>query len=152
SGPLFQSTFSLTDEDTLHLLDESLLVIDEVSWISSEGGKGDGNTLQKVGEEWTNGTPTPGGPFEGGTEEGTSEEPKGEGGESSHHGPAPLITTPPFRPLIVHIGGDRLTAVENPLHFEAKFENEPTLGRPEFLWSMGDGTLLKRRLVEHTYG
>lgn len=154
AGSLYSSPLSLTDEDTLHLLDAALGLLDDVSWTSDQGGKGDGNTLQKVGDEWTDGTPTPDGPFAGGTKQSDSGDTPSDtdtGGDSSHHGPAVLTSTPPFRPLVVHIGDDRLTAVGNPLSFEPVLENESPSGRPEFSWSMGDGTVIRKRSVEYEY-
>lgn len=45
---------------TLKILDQNGNVVDSVSYTSSEGGAGDGNSLQKISSTWVSGVPTPG--------------------------------------------------------------------------------------------
>ncbi len=156
SGGLFKSAFSLTDDDELEILDSKGVEVDQVSYTSSIGGKGDGNSIQKDGGVWVNGTPTPGTSFSGGTKGGVEEEeestPTQPAPTSSHAGPTPITTSSPSKPLSVYIGKDRMTSVDNPLIFEAQTNNISELNSGvTFVWNMGDGLVRKGRRIEHSY-
>jgi hypothetical protein len=45
---------------TLKILDQNGNVVDSVTYTSSQGGAGDGNSLQKISNAWVSGAPTPG--------------------------------------------------------------------------------------------
>lgn len=61
SGTIFDSAFSLSNTgETLVLRNADLADIDTASYMSEQGGAGDGNSLQKVGGAWQAATPTPG--------------------------------------------------------------------------------------------
>jgi hypothetical protein len=159
-GPLFKSTFSLTDDDVIKLLNENLSEKDNVSYTADIGGKGDGNTIQKDGDVWTNGTPTPGEEFAGGTKDSNQDKEEEEketvgstsGGTSSHSGPSPLSNTNSTKPLSLYIGEGRLTSVGSPLQFIAEVKNLTDAKRkPEFVWSMGDGRTREGEEIEYSY-
>ena len=57
---LFDSSFSLSNSgETIALKDEDLIV-DQYAYLSSFGGAGDGNSLQKISGVWMSTKPTPG--------------------------------------------------------------------------------------------
>lgn len=60
SGNLFDSAFSLSNDGETIILKNETLIIDSVSYASSTGARGDGNSLQKIGGVWQAATPTPG--------------------------------------------------------------------------------------------
>ncbi len=45
---------------TLKILDQNGVTVDLITYASSQGGAGDGNSLQKISGSWTGNTPTPG--------------------------------------------------------------------------------------------
>lgn len=47
-------------DDTLKIIDQDGNAIDTVTYASSQGGAGDGNSLQKISDTWVGATPTPG--------------------------------------------------------------------------------------------
>ncbi|OGG88462.1 hypothetical protein A3H15_03130 [Candidatus Kaiserbacteria bacterium RIFCSPLOWO2_12_FULL_50_28] len=61
-GILFDSAFSLSNTgETLAIKDGEGAIIDEVTYTSSQGAAGDGNSLHRVNsDEWIAATPTPG--------------------------------------------------------------------------------------------
>src|SRR3989344_2877924 len=61
SGILFESSFSLSNTgETIALKNSELTTIDEVTYDSSLGANGDGNTLNKSDGSWVNKSATPG--------------------------------------------------------------------------------------------
>src|SRR3989344_3495387 len=63
SGILFDSSFSLSNTgEAISIRNPELADIDSVAYASSLGAAGDGNSLQKVGNEWIAALPTPGAP------------------------------------------------------------------------------------------
>ncbi|OGI60937.1 hypothetical protein A2641_00940 [Candidatus Nomurabacteria bacterium RIFCSPHIGHO2_01_FULL_37_25] len=60
-GTIFDSSFSLSnDGEALAIKDESLNIVDEYTYSSSQGANGDGNSLQKISGSWSVATSTPG--------------------------------------------------------------------------------------------
>lgn len=61
TGSVVDTVMSLgNSSDTLSLLDQNGTTLDTVSYASSQGGAGDGNSLQKNGSSWVSASPTPG--------------------------------------------------------------------------------------------
>lgn len=61
SGTIFISNFSLhNDGEALAIKDESLNIVDTVTYNSSQGANGNGNSLSKINNVWVGVTPTPG--------------------------------------------------------------------------------------------
>jgi Lamin Tail Domain len=59
--PIYKASLAMkVSSDTLLLKDASGKVADKVTFMSSEGGNGDGNSLQRAGNDWEALTPTPG--------------------------------------------------------------------------------------------
>ncbi|MDP2788496.1 MAG: lamin tail domain-containing protein [bacterium] len=60
-GVIFDSTFSLSNTgEVLMLKDEDLNIIDQYTYQSSQGGGGEGHSLQKISGVWRGEKPTPG--------------------------------------------------------------------------------------------
>lgn len=60
-GTIFDSVFSLGNTgEAVAIKSDTSTVVDEVAYVSSAGGAGDGNSLQKVSGAWTALAPTPG--------------------------------------------------------------------------------------------
>ncbi|MFA6524148.1 MAG: lamin tail domain-containing protein [Candidatus Paceibacterota bacterium] len=61
-GTIFDSSFSLNNDpgEFLALKDSSLSIKDELTYTTSIGAAGDGNSLQLINGEWKAGSPTPG--------------------------------------------------------------------------------------------
>ncbi|MFA5931979.1 MAG: lamin tail domain-containing protein [Candidatus Paceibacterota bacterium] len=62
AGSVYDTGFTSLNNTgtTLKILDQDGSVIDEVSYTTSLGGAGDGNSLQKISGSWVGSTPTPG--------------------------------------------------------------------------------------------
>lgn len=60
SGSLFDSAFSLSNTGETLAIKNNDIVLDQYSYSSSQGGAGDGNSLQKINGSWLGATPTPG--------------------------------------------------------------------------------------------
>lgn len=61
SGTIFDSSFSLKNTgESITLRDSDMVDVDSVTYNAEVGGKGDGNSLQKINGVWTAATPTPG--------------------------------------------------------------------------------------------
>ena len=60
NGTLLKSSFSLNNSGESIAIKNGDLLIDEVSYSSSLGADGDGNSLQKINNKWLAGLPTPG--------------------------------------------------------------------------------------------
>ncbi|HEY4505741.1 MAG TPA: lamin tail domain-containing protein [Candidatus Paceibacterota bacterium] len=174
SGNLFKASFSSMNNtgSTLILKDGSLSVIDQVTYASTQGANGDGNSLKKSSSDWTAGTPTPGASNSGGsgsgqtaldasnattttstTETTTPENIAVPSGGSAHSSPAPLSSTEEKLPFEVSAGRDRLTTVGNVLIFRAvstRFDgvSESAIN---YDWSFGDGVVAHGNFVNHAY-
>jgi hypothetical protein len=64
AGTLFDSeTFSLSNQgETISLKNAIGDIMDEVTYVPEQGANGDGNSLQRIGEDWEAALPTPGAP------------------------------------------------------------------------------------------
>src|SRR3989344_4276863 len=62
SGTIFDSSFSLSNTgETFSLRNNTSAFVDQISYYSSQGASGDGESLQRVGGSWAASSPTPGG-------------------------------------------------------------------------------------------
>lgn len=61
-GMLFDSSWTgfSNDGESIALKDPDLNIVSPVTFTSSQGGAGNGDSLQKIGSSWQGGTPTPG--------------------------------------------------------------------------------------------
>lgn len=154
SGILLDSSFSLSNEtgETLSLKDASGAVTDTVTYATSAGAAGDGNTLGLVDGNWVSGTPTPGGANERSTATTTDTDTASQM-TTTKEPPKPvshdaivvdIITTSPATASITQTFKSTVSG----------FEGEP-MTRGKFTWNFGDGTVYeevqKSDEVTHTY-
>jgi hypothetical protein len=159
SGLLFDSVFSLSNtEETLVLRNGDLVDSDSVTYSSGIGASGDGLSLQKDGNVWKTGTPTPGSAFAGGTVSDTTTNTQSQSTTTQKTTETESKTTVVWRShssqtdatfggdlvdFVVTGGRDRLAFVGIPLDFQAKIKQPQSLSMNSvsFSWSMGDGIL-----------
>lgn len=169
SGLIFDSVFSLSNtEETLTLRNADLVDSDSVTYSSSLGATGDGLSLQKDGNVWKPGSPTPGGPFVSGntpdtttntqsqsttTQKTTETESKTTVVWHSHSSQTDATFGGDLVDFVVTGGRDRLAFVGIPLDFQAKIKQPQSLSMNSvsFSWSMGDGTQTSGSFISHTY-
>lgn len=60
SGRLFKASFSLSNSGEMIAIKNDTLLINEVTYSSSTGARGDGRSLQIINNTWNSSTPTPG--------------------------------------------------------------------------------------------
>ena len=150
TGILFDSSFSLNNDpgEELLLKDESLVIHDTVTYDTSVGAAGDGNTLNRLGSVFVVGSATPGNVNSSSqsttsTDPGTTQSSVIGGGSST----TSSITMVKKKEITVpKITTDIITKTSVlagiPIIFEAKttgYGGEP-LSRGKFYWNFGDGS------------
>ncbi len=160
SGLLFDSSWSgfSNDGETIALKDPDLNLVSEVTFTSSQGGAGDGNSLQKIGSTWSGATPTPGAENQGGG--------GGNGGGDTGGGTPPPTATSSSSPvkkkevevpkITTNIISQTTVFAGIPFKIDAEtfgYSKEP-LPRGRFVWNFGDGgtkTEYEHVPFEYTY-
>lgn len=151
SGILFDSSFSLSNTGELLVLkDNTLDILDSVSYDSSRGAEGDGMTLQLDGSAFVSLQPSPG------TYAGTQSEPNTEDTSTTT-----AVTTlggsatyvPPPTTLAVTMSAVTSAVIEVPLHLSARATTKGgTIDTSaQISWSFGDGSSATGSLVDKTY-
>ena len=127
---------------TLKILDQDGNVVDSVIYASSQGGAGDGNTLQKISSVWSGATPTPGATNEsvapsssGGSTGG------GSGGGSSSTAQETTSKIPELKKIKTQVIGNTLAFAGLPFYFQAVSygHNGEQLYHGKYFWNFGDG-------------
>lgn len=169
SGTLFTSAISFPNTTaTLSIKDSAGNVLDTFSYNSDMGGKGDGNSLQKINTTFSPGTPTPGlvnsteqvvsqntteDNNQSSTSNSTESNSSSNNANSAHSSPAPTNESKSKIDFEVYAGRDRLTTVGNNVVFKA--EMLKTQGITEqsinFQWSFGDGSVGFNKTTTHAY-
>ena len=174
-GTIFKSSFSLTNtSNTIYLKDDTGATIEPtISYYSTQGAKGDGNSLSRQTDgTWIPATPTPGiinsnislivstttdqtaTTTEQTTNDTTSSSYQTSSNvTSAHSSPAPLSSTENKIEFEVSAGRDRLTAVGNPVVFVASPTKLQNLSEQAitYKWSFGDGATFLGKTVTHNY-
>lgn len=162
TGVIFDSSFSLnnTTGETLVIRDGALSDIDSVAYTPDQGGNGDGNSLQKILNDWEASIPTPGvanGAKPDATQENTQSDSQNSQTNSStvstYTSSATESNASTKQTFSLSIGKDRLVAVSNPVRFEADVKNaDGYSGRSAaFMWTLGDGSMKSGQSVEYNY-
>lgn len=157
SGTIFDSSWTGLNNsgETIALKDPSLNIISQVTFTSSQGGGGDGNSLQNTNGSWTGALPTPG------------KENQSYGGGSDPSPSGTNNTTIPQQQIVKkkEIETPRITTdiIANTTVFSGipftitantfGLSKEPlTMGK--FVWNFGDGSTKEEsehHLFKHTY-
>jgi hypothetical protein len=128
---------------TLKILNAIGDIVDLFTYTSSQGGAGDGNTLQKLSSGWSAAVPTPGEANEAVTPSASSTGSGSSGGGSSSSTVAvetkPKIVEP--KKIKVQMANKPLGFVDIPLQFQATAYgyNGETLYYGKYFWNFGDG-------------
>lgn len=161
SSVLFDSSFSLSNTgETLVLKDPSLVALDTVTYQSTTGAAGDGNSLQLVSGSWGAGVPTPGAanrlspPPAGGGAGATSTPPANTSGSSSSSSgssaPAGGGVTPS---LTVSISAPSAALAGAPVELRGSVYGleGKRIPNARLQWNFGDGGIGNGETVLHTY-
>ena len=172
SGILATSSISLTNTTaTLSIKDENGMILDQVTYSSDMGAKGDGSSLQKVNSGWITTVPTPGFANITNTSIVTTNTEQmatttsatqtndvlssdvSSGGVSAHSSPVGVSDVEEKMEFEVSVGRDRLTTIGNNLVFRAVPTKIQSIseGSVIYQWSFGDGTIGTGNFVNHTY-
>lgn len=161
SVPLFKSALAAkTSGDTISIKDAAGNISDSISFSSSLGANGDGNSLQKFDTGWMPASTTPGAinvppvisivdseATSTATTTDTSQ-PAVPQIPSSHYSFAP-ISESPAQKLSASAGRNRLGYVGIPLAFKAELNTyDPNAS---IFWSFGDGSKAEGKDAEHVY-
>ncbi|TAL49443.1 PKD domain-containing protein [Patescibacteria group bacterium] len=163
SGILFDSSFSLGNTgETLVLRDEAGTDRDTISYSSSLGAAGDGNSLHRSGGNLTAGTPTPGQGASAGASAGGTQSSSGSGqtqtssssSDSSSQTQTSQAATSESEQtdsFVVDAGKDRLTAVGSVVILRGEIKSSQRTRGGVFTWSLGDGSIKYGQEVSYNY-
>ena len=161
SGALFDSSFSLLNTgETLTLRDENLTDIDAVTYTSTQGGSGDGNSLQLGNGVWQGALPTPGGVNAASGQNQASGDTSGTTAQTTaDQGTTATIASTgssfPVEPQIFADAGSkvRTAVVGADMIFEGRawgLKQEP-ITNARMVWNFGDGGSKDGQSVAHRY-
>lgn len=139
-GTVIDTVMSLANtEDTVSILDSDGIPRDTVTYTTSQGGAGDGNSLNLINGAWAGASPTPG---QANTVIG--------GGSSTGEESGDLTNTTVIYKKTVSILVTEPFIVGTPIHFTplALNENKEAITHGLFSWNMGDGTVRKTETPE----
>lgn len=159
SGTIFDSSFSLANTgESLSIRDASLTDVDSVTYTSSQGGAGDGDTLQKIGNTWQGGIPTPGAVNTSFSSiNPSSSQQETSPGSTTNAGTSNVTNSSsfPIEPQIFASAGEkkRVATVGGVTIFSGMvwgIKKEP-IENARMLWNFGDGSTGEGKATTHTY-
>ena len=164
SGTLFDSSFSLANTGEALALKSGDTLIDEVSYASTTGAAGDGNSLQKTSSGWIAAAPTPSRASVGGNSpasptvsEQASSTPEQEQTPSAPSTNAPVSgggSVWPLEPQIfvrARIPAHSVAGADVVFEADAVGKKKETLQNARYVWSFGDGGTAEGKKVLHAY-
>jgi len=164
TGVLFGSSFSLSNTGESLVLKNGDIEVDTISYVSTLGGVGDGNTLARSGNTFVSSSPTPGKI----NTRGSHTEPVDTSTTSASTSPSLGTSEVPQNPLVnsatvsywktepqifPDAGLDRTVLLGSEIVFTGSalgIKKEPLAGA-RFLWNFGDGEVKEGRVVSHTF-
>ena len=153
TGILFDSSFSLSNTgETIGIRNSEAADIDSVAYSSGWGAAGDGNSLQKAGNEWIAALPTPGAPNANTStqSQAVSEE---ESPQTSSEGGGPVEMAESSSKIKASAGADRTVLAGAEVVFEGSAEGfvDATADKIRFHWNFGDGKTGDGNKVAHKF-
>lgn len=163
SGQIFDTVFSgglnNTNGETLILRNDSLSDVDSVTYSSTLGANGDGNSLQKVGSSFTASSPTPGSAVGAGSD-GSSNTSEGQNTENVSSSSTTSSTSSnlgssyPIEPKMnVSAGGDRTVVTGASTVFEGRVQGlkGEAITNARLVWNFGNGESREGRSVLYAF-
>ncbi len=142
---------------TLKLLNSEIIEIYSVTYATTTGANGDGNSLQYVNGNWVAAAPTPGatnaGVSQGSQPQSQEPQPQTQQSSTSTGGGSPYIPPEKLPKIKVYAGEDKRVTVGATTEFKGQafgLEDEP-LDNARFLWTFGDGASKEGKNITHFY-
>ncbi len=153
SGNLFDSSFSLSNTGEHLALKNGDAIIDEVSYSSDWGAGGDGNSLQKISDQWKVGTPTPGVANVASSNSSSNNPPTGGQNSSSSQSSSQTTSTEKPPEMSVEIIANKTAVVGADALFIGKAldTNGKPLDNIRSIWNFGDGEIKEGQNVLHRF-
>ncbi len=176
SGNILKASFSSLNNTsaTVIIKNADLTTQDQVTYASSQGANGDGNSLQRTSSGWVSATPTPGqtnatvssipetpadNTASTTTDTTTDTQPSettptsSPSGMSAHSSYVSLSNSEQKVEFEISAGRNRLTTVGNNLVFRATATKAQNISEQNtfYYWSFGDGTIAIGKNVNHIY-
>jgi len=149
SGTIFDSAFSLSNSgENLAIKNNELLIIDEITYNSTQGANGNGQSLQKDNSTWRTGAPTPG------TLNNFSVAPENSSSDSTDSSSSTQTGQPPTSanmPPIADAGDNIIGFVNQEIKFDGTKSSDPEDDELHYEWNMGDGKLIEKDSFTYTY-
>ncbi len=157
-GPLFDSVFSLSNTgESLVLRDAELTDVDTVSYTEALGAKDDGQSLQRSGNTFVAGAPTPGTGVVS-SDESTSAPPTQTTNSVSSPSQQTLfsyeyLSVEPPQDIFVRVEGDTTVPRGSRTHLVAELYNARGIAETGggVSWNFGDGTTFEGKIAEHVF-
>ena len=162
SGTVIDTVMSLGNtSETLKIIDASGSIIDTVSYNSSMGANGDGNSLQKINGVWSAGSPTFGyaNASSAQSSSASSQESQSSSANSSSSSAEAVIASGSVaynyknEQISAKAGEDKTAVAGADVVLEGKaygFKKEP-LENAIYLWTPGDGSSKEGKNIRHIY-
>ena len=160
SGPLFDSSFSLSNEGEPLALKDGATIMDSISYDPSAGAAGDGNALKRIGDSFSSTVPTPGtyadillttNVQQSASTTVASNSQEGDQTTTSARSAFPYVSPPTA--LFLEVRGLRSAIREVPLHMSARVTTKSSAvdSSANISWSFGDGSFSTGSVAEKTY-
>jgi hypothetical protein len=148
-GNIFSGAISLTNTAAaVSIKDGTGGVLDEFSYNKDQGAAGDGNSLQRSGDDWIAATPTPGAANASGPtvidDDATDTDDDNDDEEAA-------TTSSTLGSFTISIPKKQVATVGSSVKFTAKPSRKAAAEQGRFEWSFGDGAANDGLSVEHTY-